>query len=85
MHARWALRYKQVSHLSPAGIQCGISKYLLIHALRMLEIRVLRKVTGPEGKKVAGKWRKLDRKDLYDSYSAPDIIRVVKSRGKRDG
>jgi len=83
VHAPWAVRNKQVSHSPPAGIQCGISNYFLIHALRMLENRVLRKVIGPKGNKVTGKWSKLHREDLYGLNSSPSLIRVIKSKGTR--
>jgi len=83
VHARWAARLEQVSHSTPPGIQCGISNYFLIHALRMLENRVLRKVFGPKGKIVTRKRSKLLREDLNGLNSSPNLIRVIKSREMR--
>jgi hypothetical protein len=48
--------------------------------LRVFENRVLRKVFGPKRDDVTGEWRKLHNEELNDLYSAPNIVRVVKSR-----
>jgi hypothetical protein len=40
---------------------------------------VLRKIFGPKGKKVTEKRRKLYREELYDLYSSPDTIKIIKS------
>lgn len=77
------VRHSLVSHSSPAGIQCDISNYFLIHALRMPENRILRKVIGPKGKKMTGKRSKLLRGDLHSLNSSTILIRVIKSRGMR--
>jgi hypothetical protein len=50
------------------------------HRLRVPENRVLRKVFGPRRDDVTGEWRKLHKEELYDLYSSPNIIRVIKSR-----
>ena len=42
--------------------------------------RVLRRIFGPKTDKVTGKWRRLHNEELYDLYSTPNIIRVIKSR-----
>jgi len=42
--------------------------------LRVFENRVLRRIL------VDGEWRKLHNEELYDLYSSPDIIWVIKSR-----
>jgi hypothetical protein len=48
--------------------------------LRVFENRVLRRVFGPKRDEVTGEWRKLHNEELNDLYSAPNIVRVVKSR-----
>jgi hypothetical protein len=48
--------------------------------LRVFKNRVLRKVFGPKRDEVAGEWRKLHNEELYNLYSSPNIVRVVKSR-----
>jgi hypothetical protein len=50
------------------------------HRLRMSENRVLRRLFGPEGDEVTGKWRKLHNEELNSLYSSPNIIRVTKLR-----
>jgi len=44
---------------------------------------VLRRVGGPKRKEVAGGWRRLHCKALYNSYVSPRIIRVIKKRRMR--
>jgi hypothetical protein len=51
--------------------------------LRVFENRVLRRVFGPKRDEVTGEWRKLHNEELYDLYSLPNIVRVVKSRRMR--
>jgi hypothetical protein len=51
--------------------------------LRVFENRVLRRVFGPKRDEVKREWRKLHNEVLYDLYSLPDIVRVVKSRRMR--
>ena len=51
--------------------------------LRALENRVLRRIFGPKRDEVTGKCRKLHNEELYDLYSSPYIIRVIKSRRMR--
>jgi hypothetical protein len=48
--------------------------------LRVFEKRVLRRIFGPKGKEVTGKWRKLHNEELHDLYSSPTTVRVIKSR-----
>jgi hypothetical protein len=50
------------------------------HRLRVLENRVLRGIFGSERDEVTGEWRRLHNEELYDLYSSPNIIRVIKSR-----
>ena len=51
--------------------------------LWVFENRVLRRVFGPKRDEVAGEWRELHNEELWDLYSLPDIVRVVKSRRMR--
>jgi len=53
------------------------------HRLRLLENNVLRKIFGPKGDEVTGKWRRQQEEELNDLYSSPNTIRVIKSRRMR--
>ena len=46
----------------------------------MSENKVLMKIIGPKRDEVTGDWRRLHNEELYNLYSSPDIIRVIKSR-----
>jgi hypothetical protein len=46
----------------------------------VFENRVLRKIIVPKKDEVTGEWRRLHNEELYDLYSTPNIIRVMKSR-----
>jgi hypothetical protein len=50
------------------------------YRLRVFENRVLRRIFGPKSDEVTGEWRRLHNEELNDLYSAPNIIRVIKSR-----
>jgi len=41
---------------------------------------VLKIIFGPRRDEVTGKWRRLHNEKLNDLYSAPNIVRVIKSR-----
>jgi len=48
--------------------------------LRVFENMVLRRIFGPRSDEVTGEWRRLHNEELNDLYSAPNIVRVIKSR-----
>jgi hypothetical protein len=49
----------------------------------VFENRALRKIFGPKRDEVRGKRRTLHNEELYDLYSSPNNIRVIKSRRMR--
>jgi hypothetical protein len=53
------------------------------HRLRVFENRVLRRIFGPKREEVTREWRRFHKEELYDLYSSPNIIRVIKSRMMR--
>jgi hypothetical protein len=53
------------------------------HRLRLFENRVLRRIFGLKRDEVTGDWRKLHNEELHNSYSSPNIIRMMKSRRMR--
>jgi hypothetical protein len=50
--------------------------------LRVCENRVLR-IFGPKRDEITGEWRKLHNEELYNLYTSPYILRVIKSRRMR--
>jgi hypothetical protein len=46
----------------------------------VFENGVLGKIFGPKGDEVTGEWRRLHNMELFDLYSSPTIIRMIKSR-----
>jgi hypothetical protein len=50
------------------------------HRLRVFVNRMLTGIFGPQRDEVTGEWRKLHEEELYDLYSSPTIMRVIKSR-----
>jgi hypothetical protein len=53
------------------------------HRRRVFENRVLRGIFGLKRDEVTGEWRRLHNEELYDLYSSPNIMRVIKSRRMR--
>ena len=53
------------------------------HRLRVFENGVLGIIFGPKRDEVTREWRRLHNEELYDLYSSPNIIRVIKSRRTR--
>ena len=49
----------------------------------MFESRVLRNIFGPKRNDITGEWIRLRNEELYDLYSLPNIIWVIKSRRVR--
>jgi hypothetical protein len=49
-----------------------------MHEVKCLDKMMLKKILGPEGKKVTGYWIKLQSKETNTIYSSPNIIRVIK-------
>jgi hypothetical protein len=64
---------------------CEISSLTLREEfrLRVFENRVLRRIFGPKRDEVTGEWRRLHNKELYATYSSPNIIRFIKLRTGR--
>jgi len=50
------------------------------HRLRVFENSVLRKTFRPKRDEATEEWRRINNEKLYDLYSSPNIIRVMKSR-----
>jgi hypothetical protein len=42
--------------------------------------KMLRRIFGTERDEVTGGWRKLHNEELHNLYSAPNIIRMIKTR-----
>jgi hypothetical protein len=50
---------------------------------RVFESRVLREIFGPNREELTRKRGRLYKEELYDFYSSPNIIRVIKTRRVR--
>jgi len=51
--------------------------------LRVFENRMLRRIFGFKRDEVRGEWRKLHNEEQNNTYSSPNILRVIKSRRMR--
>jgi hypothetical protein len=49
----------------------------------VFENRVLRRIFEPKRDEVMGDWKKLHNEELHNSYSSPNIIRMIQTRGVR--
>jgi hypothetical protein len=57
--------------------------FFMEYRLRMLENMMLMRMFGSEREEVAGGWRRLHSKELHYSYTSPNVIGIIKSRGMR--
>jgi hypothetical protein len=44
---------------------------------------MLRRIFGPKREEVAACWRRLHNEEFHNSYTSPNIIRVIKSKRMR--
>jgi hypothetical protein len=51
--------------------------------INLIIVLALRRIFGPNRDEVTGEWRKLYNEELHNLYSAPNIIRMFKSRRMR--
>jgi len=64
-------------------VLCSATALREEHRLRVFENRLVRKTFAPKRDEVTGEGRRLHNEELYDVYSSPNIIRVIKSRRMR--
>jgi hypothetical protein len=50
------------------------------HRLRIFEDKELRRLFAPRRNEVTGGWKKLHNEEHRDMYSAPSLIRIIKTR-----
>jgi hypothetical protein len=53
------------------------------HRLRVFENRVLMRTFDPKSDEITGEWRRQHKEKLYDRYSSPNIIRMIKLSSMR--
>jgi hypothetical protein len=53
------------------------------HRRRVFKNRVLGRIFGPKRDKVTGEWRRLHNEELYDLYSSPYVIWMIRLRRMR--
>jgi hypothetical protein len=49
----------------------------------VFENEVFRRISWPKRDEVTGEWRRLHNGELYDLYSSPNIIRLIKPRTRK--
>jgi hypothetical protein len=62
------------------GEKISLCKYNLKLRLRVFENWALMRIFVCKGDDVTGEWRKLNKEELNELYSSPNIVRVIKSR-----
>jgi hypothetical protein len=65
-------------HHVATGLTGACEEYREEPRLRVLENRALRKIFGPKRGEVTSEWKSLHNVELYELYSLPNIIRVMK-------
>jgi hypothetical protein len=61
-------------------IDMVVNKEWLLTLREECKLWVLRRIFGPKRDKVTREWRKLHNEKLYDLYSSPNIVRMIKLR-----
>jgi hypothetical protein len=59
-------------------LYCGFVKLREKRGLRVFENRVLRRIFGPQKDEVTEEWKRPNIMQVYDLYSSPNIIRLIK-------
>jgi hypothetical protein len=49
----------------------------------MFDTKVLRRIFGPKNEEATQCWRKVNSDELYNLYSSPNVMGVIKSRRMR--
>jgi hypothetical protein len=62
---------------------CETWSLKLKEELRVFKSRVLRRIFGLKRDEVTGAWRELHKEELYNLYSSPSTIRIIKWRSMR--
>jgi hypothetical protein len=65
------------------GAKLGLLTLREEHRLRVFGNRILRRIFAPKRDKMTGDWRKLNKEELHNLYSSPNVIRMIKLRRMR--